>query len=620
MIEMFGLSDNEGKKQRIWFFQYASLWSLIPLLWIVLYISGLAPCNRGELADSDCYMRLLRVEELHNGGIWYDPVAYRSNAPYGETTHWTRPLDVLLLLGAVPASLVTDFRSSLFWWGVVISPFLLCATTLILPWSLKPLLGIKGSFSAGFIFLCQITLLICFQPGRPDHQSLLIFLLMLSIGYVVHIIIEPLNIRFCYIAGLISTLAMWINVESMLPVGITIATLGFLWIWQDEDYCKKSLHYVLSLFIFTGVSLLLERAWQTLFIREYDRLSVVHLGMFGFVTIFWIVMFIVNRRTQFFHRRANRFLSVPVCIALFIFAILVFFPKFFKGPFADLDPRIARLWLKNVAEMQPLLTGSGHLAVSVQLIGSVLISLGLLIYLLFFSPRSEQLKGWIYVFLMLTTFTCLALIMYRWSYYAQAVVVVPMAEVMNRTLAGCKKLKNKFLMISRNILIKMAFILGLLFLGITVDIIFSKNTESSKKVSLISMCKFLNEADIWQKQKLRILTHIHFGEEVLYRTRHEVIGTPTATGAPHRSGGGILDTFDIMMAETDEQALQIIQKRQIRLILICPEYAESRLYSGKDQTSSFYQRLLDDATPSWLRKIELPADLSSTFKLFEITN
>jgi hypothetical protein len=620
MNETFEQSNIERKKQRIQFFQYVSLWSLIPLLWIVLYISGLAPCDRGELADSDCYMRLLRVEELHNRGVWYDPVVYRSNAPYGETTHWTRPFDVLLLLGAAPISLVTDFRSSLFWWGVIISPVLLCATTLILPWSVRPLLGIKGSFSAGFIFLCQITLLICFQPGRPDHQSLLIFLLMLSIGYVLRIIIEPLSIRFCYMAGLISALAMWINVESMVPAGITIAILGLLWLWQDEDYSEKCFHYILSLFIFTGISLLLERAWHNLLAHEYDRLSIVHLSMFGFMVIIWTVIFTINRRTQFFRWRTNRFLSVPVCMALLVFAILVFFPKFFKGPFADIDPRIAQLWLRNVAEMQPLLAGSGHLVVSVQLIGSVLISLGLLIYLLFFSPHPEQLKGWIYIFLMVTAFTCLALIMYRWSYYAQAVIVVPMAEVMNRTLAGCKNLKNKFLMTGRNVLIKMAFILGLLFLGITVDIIFSKNIESSKKISLVSVCKFLNEAEIWQKQKLRILTHIDFGEEVLYRTRHEVIGTPTATGAPYRSGRGILDTFDIMMAETDEDALQIIHKRQIRLILICPEYAESRLYSRQDQTSSFYQRLLEDVTPSWLRKIELPANLSSTFKLFEITN
>ena len=231
------------------------------------------------------------------------------------------------------------------------------------------------------------------------------------------------SIRLFNIAGTVSAFSMWINDESMVPVGITIGILGLLWLWQDRNYAEKSLHFILALFIFTGISLLLERAWYNLLAQEYDRLSIVHLSMFGFITALWIAIFMINRHTH-------------------------------------------------------------------------LISLGLSIYLLFWSPRTEQLKGWIYIFLMVIAFTCLALMMYRWAYYAQAIVVIPMAEVMNRTLAGCKNLKNKLLMIGRNVLIKMAFILGLLFLGITVDIIFSKNTGSYKRISLIPFCEYLNEADI----------------------------------------------------------------------------------------------------------------------------
>jgi hypothetical protein len=126
------------------------------------------------------------------------------------------------------------------------------------------------------------------------------------------------------------------------------------------------------------------------------------------------------------------------------------------------------------------------------------------------------------------------------------------------------------------------------------------------------MCEYLDETEKWQRQNYRILTDIDFGAEILYRTRHEVIGTPY-----HRNSKGILDTYDIMTAETDEEALEIIQRRGIDLILLCPKSIESALYSKPEQSTNFYRRLCEDTIPNWLKKVELPSDLSSSFILFE---
>ena len=71
----------------------------------------------GELADTDCYTRLNRVVQLHETGKWYDPNSPRSNAPFGENLHWTRPLDVLLLTGAWLATPLADFKTACFGGG-----------------------------------------------------------------------------------------------------------------------------------------------------------------------------------------------------------------------------------------------------------------------------------------------------------------------------------------------------------------------------------------------------------------------------------------------------------------------------------------------------------------------
>jgi hypothetical protein len=75
-------------------------------------------------------MRLVRVEALWQDGNWYDTVSRRSNTPYGERLHWTRPLDALLIAGAAPLVPIVGQRQALYWWGVVISPLLHILTLL----------------------------------------------------------------------------------------------------------------------------------------------------------------------------------------------------------------------------------------------------------------------------------------------------------------------------------------------------------------------------------------------------------------------------------------------------------------------------------------------------------
>ena len=137
-------------------FRFIPFWICVALILILAYILGLTPIKKYELADSDSYLRLLRVENLHEVGNWYDPVFLRINPPYGQTSHWTRPFDVLLLAGAIPIALFTDFESALFWWGVIISPVLLVTALIALQWSAKPVLSGDGPFFAGFIFVFQL--------------------------------------------------------------------------------------------------------------------------------------------------------------------------------------------------------------------------------------------------------------------------------------------------------------------------------------------------------------------------------------------------------------------------------------------------------------------------------
>ena len=136
---------------------------------------GVVPAGKGtipagDLGDSDCYMHLIRASDLYETGRWYDPVIERSNAPYGNRLHWTRPFDLLLLAGAVPGSLLTSFSSSLFWWGVVISPVILIALLLALHGPLDLCWARMGPPSSVFFLWSRLA---CWFTCRPGDRIIM---------------------------------------------------------------------------------------------------------------------------------------------------------------------------------------------------------------------------------------------------------------------------------------------------------------------------------------------------------------------------------------------------------------------------------------------------------------
>src|SRR5688572_4711175 len=106
-------------------------WLLFAAL-LVLYVvfhtaiagSGVSVLTTDQFIDPDSYWRLLRVRELNDSGVWYAAPYARANAPFGEVQSWSRPFDVLLLLGAWALKPLLGFDQGLYWWGALVSPVL----------------------------------------------------------------------------------------------------------------------------------------------------------------------------------------------------------------------------------------------------------------------------------------------------------------------------------------------------------------------------------------------------------------------------------------------------------------------------------------------------------------
>lgn len=599
------MKDND----RTDFFCYLAFSICFSLVLVAVYLLGKTPIRPGDLADSDCYMHLIRAADLYETGQWYDPVIMRSNAPYGDRLHWTRPFDLLLLAGAIPVNLMMDFDAALFWWGVVISPILMMAVLLAMRWASRPLLGPDGTTIVGFLLVVQFTVLAYMQAGRPDHHGWLLLLFVLSLGVGLRLVRHPFAPGLCVAAGAVGALSMWASVESLVFVAVMLGTLGGLWIRYGDDSIKKALCYSASLFAGTSLSLVIERPWRHLLAVEFDRLSVVYGVIFALMTLLLLALPPLATRLGLRKKPLGRLLASLAAATLLVCGMVAIFPRSYGGPLADIGPGMSRV-LAQIQELQPLLSREQFLTSGAPLIGYATV------FLLLLCSRRIDLKNphWMLVSVAIVAFAGLSFHQVRWAMYGQALLVLPAAAFITHLRSKVSDSQRGLRRDLANVGITGAFILLATF-G-TVITHFTKGDESPAccpRPSLRPICRYLTTSAECRGRKLRILTEVNYGAEILYRTPHEVIAT-----LYHRNWQAIADACAIMAAPTAEEAQSRIYSREIDMILLSPGVsAWSRFAQQSGETSTFYQYLCQKGTPPWCREIVLPDDLAS-FRLFEV--
>jgi asparagine N-glycosylation enzyme membrane subunit Stt3 len=168
-------------------------------------LASQTPALNGQLTGPDAYMRLHRVMVLFETGNWYGAFNLRTNAPFGEQLHWTRPLDSILFAGTWIGSAVTDFPGALLAWGVIIGPATLFLLVPIWSWGTRTLLS-PGAFILSLAVIAIMPLLNgVFLFGRPDHHGLLALSFLSVLAIFVRLATGQSRARSALVAGVITS-------------------------------------------------------------------------------------------------------------------------------------------------------------------------------------------------------------------------------------------------------------------------------------------------------------------------------------------------------------------------------------------------------------------------------
>jgi hypothetical protein len=582
----------------------AAVLASVALVHVAWWLIGDSAVVNGNLVDNDGYARLLRIERLVETAAWFDVSLPRADWPYGGSLHWTRPLDVILILLALPMAAVAGFTKALFWAGVLVSPLLHGLAAVTVMWAAAPLTGRVASVMAGLLSAVAFGVLGYATIGHADHHVLVGLVVVAAFGFTLRALICPDGAeRHALRAGLVLAFGIWVGSEMQVTAGLCFGIMALKWA-ADGKQASANRRMAMGLVLGLAAALVIERG-PGVFDVQYDRLSIVHVTLAALIFAFWALG---PGRI----RRAGARLAAGVSgAAVIVAAMMVLYPKVLLSPLVDVDPLLSKAFA-SVAEYATL-TDPWYFLVYA---GGVLIALPWAVVRAAGAPGPER-WGWLLLVAGLAVYTVFAVNWIRWSLYVGLFSSIALGHVMMRADAALDRLAPVVRGLSK-VAVLLAVAIGPFaagMAGVAATAVPAAPLErvegDGRPCPIQAAARFLNRAP-WGDRPRMILTSANDGAELLYRTRHRVMGT-----LHHPNARGIVDSIRILGGTDDAGTLALMRQRRVDLVLICRRWGGDAYLAAGGR--SLYQRLKGGDAPGWLSEVALPQALGRAFRLYEVT-
>ena len=583
---------------------------LIALVGVVIHLQA---ANRpsgimttGQLRDTDAYTRTMRVERLHTGS-WYETDLPQLNAPEGLSLHWTRPLDVLILLPALAAKHIAKIpsRTAIFWVGAWISPLLHIASALAAAWAARACWRGSEAWIASLVVLSHPVLLLGYgSVGFTDHHLLLLFMEVLSMGATLRAILIPDEPRWGLISGAMFGAGLWISPEMLLISAPALGTFGVSWWLLEESraVARQGMRISFAMLAVIVVAVVVERPpaeWQ---IGEYDKVSIQH-AVIAFLagTVFSICSVVPSGADRW-----RRFLVGSVSAFGAIACLFAIYPHALSSSQAAADASATKLFLPFVKEMQAIpLNLSGLPDLLLYATGLILFPVVLMLF------RDHRWPAGLVAGAVLAS-TCVATLLHRrFSADLMAIAGPLCAGLASMAIAR----SNSWPRILRVLSPGMVIILVLAAPYVSAAYI-KKERQETAACDWSGLAQWLQEGPLQDPRggnvPAIIFTDTPNSTPLLaYRTPYHFVASPY-----HRAGLAFQDQFDAMTTLDDKEALRILQRRKAAFILLCTKQRPPTL--GPKNPRALEARLRAEENPEWLEPVPLPAPFDETFRLLRL--
>ena len=579
---------------------------------VAWWLAGDSIVAQGNLADGDSYAHLLRVIRLFETGGWFDNSLPRANAPYGDSLHWTRLFDVLLIALSMPLAPVLGFGKALYWAGAVIGPILHVVAAVALVWAVLPILGRPAAHVAGALTAAQAGVMGFATVGHADHHMLFGLLSILALGFVIRALIASTgHRRAALFAGGFLAMALWVGPEAPIFLALSLLAVGLPWLSGEPGRAETNIYIAIGLTLGLVMALLIERGVAGYGDVEYDRLSIMHLTLAASLLAFWSAVGATSRFWSGRHGAVRRLLAALAGVGAIASAMRLLYPKILLGPMAEVDPALFPLF-ERISEYGPL----GDVAHFLLFIGGAVFAAPWVVWRAKEEWNRPRRWPWLFIAGGLFVYLTFTVNWIRWSLYAGIFIAIVLADLVDRAdaaitarIGGAKRIPVKVLAIL--LLIMGPSAAGIVAVGKEPGA--GRRAGGQDACPLQMMSGFLNRPE-WADRQRTIVASANFGAEILYRTRHGVVAI-----LQHRSGAGILDGIGILGGGEESEILSLVRRRAVDLILLCPGSRNDGYFVKGGDEGALYRRLEKGEPPGWLKEIGLPDPLQEKFRLFEVS-
>jgi hypothetical protein len=565
--------------------------------------------------DLDSLLRMQQVMDLINGQAWYDHIQHRLNPPIGVFIHWTKPVDMLLLLIALPLSHFMSVKTAVLVSAAFVPLFFMMVSGCLLIAAVRPL-RVSGVTHIYLLFVCAATPCLwgVYTPFAVDHHFLLTTLSIAVLALGVHLLTAEQQAlkKHSLLLGAVIGLGIWVSPEFLVFSGICLGYLGCCWVGNPERYrfvlpdVLKTTTFVLCL------AVLWER--RPLLAVEHDTVSVVHVTLFALLTLLALLL----RRFHVLHSGMARFQGAALGGILVLGVMELVFTGFHRAHYNHVSAFVDKNLLADITELQPLLESQAkNLLVFVAYIYVFVVG-----FAGFFSTRVRavwraQPAPYFFLFVTAIGMLYMALLQQRWIAYAIApmalmsVAVVKVllddADVFMRRLSLRTRLDVRFLTANLLAIFLAAGGLGSAMLGVALekpDTTQKIQLKKEQKACAAAMGKFMRDGEmsaVLKKPSGLVLAPTDWAPQILFWTPHKAVA-----GNYHRDTDGIKAVIDFFSVKTAAAAQAIVVKHNVDMVVYCEN--EGLLNRVESLKSPFFKNIHEGKGEPWFDIVPMPQD------------
>lgn len=383
--------------------KYPSVWAagfIIALIFIISAVRG----TLGDIGpDSDDAMRLVQIRDYLNGQSWFDTDQYRLGLAGGTDMHWSRLVDVPIIMLTHIFDLVLPRDTALQIAYSVWPPF--SALLLIFAmvkgaryWDAHRSLDSaqRDAVTSGPQLTWAFTLILLaffcfgfyrFQPGAIDHHNVQMGLVALGVAFA----LDPKSrFKTGLLSGLFTALSVAVGVEVYVFIAVICGYVAVNWLIKGRAVRASTQGFGLGLTLGLGAAF-----FGTLPASDYGRvlcdslsLITVSAGGVGGLGLTAIATWVPGESFK------SRILATVGLGAVCLAVLSQQAPQCLANPLSAIPEEVDRLWLSNIGEARSMpIKGWDALASIPMLLFPPLIALCLIARNLW-SARSQARPLW----------------------------------------------------------------------------------------------------------------------------------------------------------------------------------------------------------------------------------